>query len=132
RVGRGLVNQILAGLHALHVAEGRVLVEIELERLADRHLAEVEVLEDLELGGEREAALLVRIEQRLFPEPIAREEELVVVPDLERAPVARDDGDLTLLVGTAMAKQVRRLRADELGGSPVNAAHSRLRSVLAS
>ena len=38
-------EQVLARPQALHVAERRVLVEVELERLADRHLGEVEVRE---------------------------------------------------------------------------------------
>src|SRR5262249_14253297 len=65
----------------LHVAERCVLVEVELERVTDGHLGEVELGEGLELRCEAEPARTVGEEERLLAHAIARQEEPLVVPD---------------------------------------------------
>ncbi len=83
-VGRGTVTEVLTRTNALDIAEGRVFVEVELERTADRNLAEVEIAHGLELGSEAQASRSVRVKQGFFAHTIARQEEFIVVPNGER------------------------------------------------
>src|SRR4029453_2796255 len=45
----GRIDEVLARPHAVHAAERRVFVEVELERLADRDFLQLQVADDLEL-----------------------------------------------------------------------------------
>src|SRR6188768_1072677 len=71
----------MPALQALDVLERGEAVEVKFERAADGDLGEFELAQSLELRGEGDAARAMRKKERLLAQPIARQKELVVVPN---------------------------------------------------
>ena len=79
--GREGEDALVEGIRRLHEPEREVLVERE-----GRHPGEARIVRQqrLDLGGEREPAALLGVEQRLLPELVAREQQPAVAPVPER------------------------------------------------
>jgi hypothetical protein len=90
--------QHVRGIERAHLLEERARSQrvAEAEKVVHRALVEVEAMlrqprERLDLGCERDAALLLRHEQRLDAERVARQGEfaLAPIPDRDHAPSRR-------------------------------------------